>query len=226
MTVNNIQEENITLRARLSRLLAAQTTPGPRDLATSINPQTPTTSAGTGTGTGVDYVYLSRLQSELSSAKSTLLELELELAGLRGAENSNDVDVARHLLLSHHTTLSSLQAEANSLETVIGHLRNERDELAKQTEVVGRELEARKALRGAGEGAEEEQAANAVGVERALLDIRGWVDLAVKNWEQVCQGETEVIPADLPTCLDIDITGTERWRRIGGSTPRSMSKPT
>ena len=189
--MNNIQKENDQLRQRLAAILASR--PQASASASTSHPPDidPTLSNAVGSsGTGIDYAYLGKLQSELASAKSTLLERELELARMRGAETGDEVDVLRHLLLSHNTTLTSLQAETGTLHSMIDHLRTERDELARQGRVVTRELAGRRALRDAENGMERDVAAQGgegriVGVERALLDIRGWMDGAAKTWDQV-----------------------------------------
>lgn len=81
----------------------------------------------------------------------------------------------------------NLKKEVKSLHGIIDGYRVERDDLAKQRVVVQKELEARRSLRDVVDQPGVPGGANgAVGVERALLDMRGWVDNAVKVWEQVC----------------------------------------
>lgn len=175
MTVNNIQEENNRLRSRLSALLA----PKPTEQSQA--------SADTETMSGalVDYGQLGKLQAELAAAKATLVDRELELARIKGADDDDD-DVLRRDILHQNTTLQSAQAEVKALHSVIKQLRSERDSLARQRDVVSREIEARQSLREAsGETPSLSTNARAAGVERALLELRGLVDGVIRSWDQV-----------------------------------------
>lgn len=173
MTVNNIQDENQRLRARLASLLANK----PSDAAQS------TGDAETPMPTGIDYTGLAKLQSELAEAKATLLQRELDLSNAQG-HDTEDGDGARAALLSSTASLQSVQAEVKTLQSLIAHLRSERDTFSRQRDVLSRELDARRVLR---ETVGEIPGGNAraAGVERALLDLRSLVDGVLKTWEQV-----------------------------------------
>lgn len=174
MTVNNIQDENQRLRSRLAALLASKTDESsePHDAAEVAAPA------------GIDYTTLAKLQTELATAKDTLMQRELELATLQGTSEDDGTDDLRSAYLSSSKTLQNGQYEVKALHSLIGHLRSERDGLARQRDMLSRELEARRALR---EVAADGTGSNsrAVGVERALLDLRGLVDGVIRNWEQV-----------------------------------------
>jgi len=191
--VQHMHVENDQLRKGLATLLASRP-----DAAASSSLTDPTIDPILSTpapqnGTGIDYAYLSRLQTELASSKSTLLDKELELARLKGVEvNGDDLDDLRHLILSHHAKLTTLDAEAKSLESTVNHLRSERDELAKQGAVIRRELDMRRALSGI-EGPEAEVGVNqAPGEDAALLDVSGWMEAAAKNWDQVSRSQVGI----------------------------------
>lgn len=193
ISVQHMHVENDQLRQGLATLLASRP-----DAAASSSLTDPTIDPILSTpapqnGTGIDYAYLSRLQTELASSKSTLLDKELELARLKGVEvNGDDLDDLRHLILSHHAKLTTLDAEAKSLESTVNHLRSERDELAKQGAVIRRELDMRRALSGI-EGPEAEVGVNqAPGEDAALLDVSGWMEAAAKNWDQVSRSQVGI----------------------------------
>lgn len=191
--MQHMHVENDQLRKGLATLLASRP-----DAAASSSLTDPTIDPILSTpapqnGTGIDYAYLSRLQTELASSKSTLLDKELELARLKGVDvNGDDLDDLRHLILSHHAKLTTLDAEAKSLESTVNHLRSERDELAKQGAVIRRELDMRRALSGI-EGPEAEVGVNqAPGEDAALLDVSGWMEAAAKNWDQVSRSQVGI----------------------------------
>jgi len=193
ISVQHMHVENDQLRKGLATLLASRP-----DAAASSSLTDPTIDPILSTpapqnGTGIDYAYLSRLQTELAFSKSTLLDKELELARLKGVEvNGDDLDDLRHLILSHHAKLTTLDAEAKSLESTVNHLRSERDELAKQGAVIRRELDMRRALSGI-EGPEAEVGVNqAPGEDAALLDVSGWMEAAAKNWDQVSRSQVGI----------------------------------
>ncbi len=193
ISVQHMHVENDQLRKGLATLLASRP-----DAAASSSLTDPTIDPILSTpapqnGTGIDYAYLSRLQTELASSKSTLLDKELELARLKGVEvNGDDLDDLRHLILSHHAKLTTLDAEAKSLESTVNHLRSERDELAKQGAVIRRELDMRRVLSGI-EGPEAEVGVNqAPGEDAALLDVSGWMEAAAKNWDQVSRSQVGI----------------------------------
>jgi hypothetical protein len=176
MTVNNIQDENHRLRTRLAGLLS--TKPGE-----AAQPGSEVEAAAS-VPTGIDYAALARLQAELAGAKATLLERELELGKAHGGHQTERGDEIRAQLVRSGSDLHALQAEVKALHSVISHMRIERDGLARQRDTLGRELEARRALRDAvGEAPGGQQ--RAAGVERALLDLRGLVDGVIKTWDQV-----------------------------------------
>jgi chromosome segregation ATPase len=163
LTVTNISDENQRLRNHLSALLAQQ-----RQALPIVQPQTETSN-------GVDYANLARLQAELQAAKVVLLEKEANL-------DAKGSDPLRKQLIASNETLNALQAEVKSLYAVVEHLRLERETLARQNEMVLREIEGRRAVRDA---VDDVGSGRSVGVERALLDVRGVVDAVVKSWGQV-----------------------------------------
>ncbi|KAL1409681.1 hypothetical protein Q8F55_003677 [Vanrija albida] len=181
MTVNNIQDENHRLRSRLSALLAAKV---PEATQPSAEAEAPVATAPLITAT-LDYEGLSKLQTELASAKTTLSSKEIELGRLRGEVNdSGQGDEAQHQLVAQTASLKASQAEVASLHSLIGHLRADRDSLARQCDVLSHEISARRALREFVADAPSTTSSRANGVERALLELRGLVDGVVKTWEQ------------------------------------------
>lgn len=178
MTVNNIQEENTRLRARLAALVAVKPDTAPPE------GDVPSISSSS-----IDITILSRLQGELAAAKATLLDRELELGRLSSpaAQTPAGAEETRRTLVSRTAALQEAQSEVRALNTVINELRTEHESLNRRCEVVTRELELRRSLQGSpGESASLSSAnSRATGVERTLLELRGLVDGVIKTWEQV-----------------------------------------
>lgn len=174
MTVNNIQDENNRLRARLSALLASK----------SAEQQPSTGDSELVAGTPVDYTHLGKLQAELASAKSTLMDREMELTRIQGG-GDEDVERLRRDVAQQNVALQSTQAEVKTLHSLIKQLRTERDSLARQKDVLAREIEARRILRDSSEETPSLSTnARAAGVERALLELRGLIDGVIRSWDQ------------------------------------------
>ncbi|GMK59953.1 hypothetical protein CspeluHIS016_0901700 [Cutaneotrichosporon spelunceum] len=200
MTVNNIQEENNRLRARLATLVAVkpEATPSDGD-ATSVS------------SSSIDVTTISRLQGELAAAKTTLLERDLELGRLNNPASHvhAGVDETRGTLVTRTAALQEAQSEVRALHAVINELRTEHDNLSRRREVVTRELELRRSLQGSsGETATlPADSARASGVERTLLELRGLVDGIIKTWEQ-----SSMIPGrpDDPNSRSVEATDAER----------------
>ncbi|BEI94942.1 uncharacterized protein CcaverHIS019_0705230 [Cutaneotrichosporon cavernicola] len=175
MTVNNIQEENNRLRARLAALVSVKPDATPPD-AVSVS------------SSSIDVATISRLQGELAACKATLLDRELELGHLNtpAADIQAGADETRRTLVSRTATLQEAQSEVRALNTVINELRTEHDNLNRRREIVTRELELRRSLQGSpGEAtALSADHSRASGVERTLLELRGLVDGVIKTWEQ------------------------------------------
>ena len=107
--------------------------------------------------------------------------------------------VLRQVLLDQYTSLKTLQAESSSLESLVSLLDKEKEEIVKQTEAISMALQARGigAPSTSGEGAAkapgvqvedvDEDAEPAEeqgqGVQKALAEIRGWVDAAVRDYQ-------------------------------------------
>jgi hypothetical protein len=198
--VAQMGEENAKLRARLAELLAARSSVAPPEIASA----TPPPASAKPIESGVDYAYLSKIQSEIHTAKATLLERELELNRLRNdtpVKADASIDNLRRGLLKQYTKQTYLQAEATSLETMIGQIRTEKDELGKQTDLLNRDILHRKTYQivevpteppqseamevdvGVGEMEEHGEIAHdheheeAIG-DKSMMDIGGWVDAA------------------------------------------------
>ncbi|KAK4684328.1 hypothetical protein P7C73_g5854, partial [Tremellales sp. Uapishka_1] len=172
LTVANIQEENNRLKAHLATLLVSKQ-------PTSSQSPRPATDAD-----GIDYTSLGKLQAELKVAKERLLMRELQLASLSANPGEAGTE-QRKELMEKEAVLGKMGGEARSLLAVIEHLREEKQALGLRRKIVERELEARRTLGGMVDQAVLDGGEKrALGVERALLDLRGWIDGAVKNWEQ------------------------------------------
>ncbi|ORY22620.1 hypothetical protein BCR39DRAFT_551169 [Naematelia encephala] len=192
VTVQNLQDQNARLRAKLAVLAASRPNPS-SDPTTIVEGSTSTPSAPA--GTGIDLVYVGKLRQELLSAKRTLLDKEAQIARLRGDSTpSTNVDGIRMNMLQRNAELTQLSAEARSLEVMTAQLSAEKDELTRQARVVSDELDARKVLKAVGEGQVEEaglgegdadgieEHAGQEGVDGTLLDVR-WIDEAVRNYD-------------------------------------------
>lgn len=239
LSVANMQEENQRLRAKLQTLLASRPPDSPVEPpSSSVDPLLSSSSTSIVpapvTGTGIDYMYIAKLQNELTSAKTILFERCLEHSRLKKSSQDFVEDPQRSLkldMVSNLTKVVGLQAEMAGLQTVLGHLNIEKDGLEQQREKVEKEVNGNKVVRDAiavaRRIAEQENAQRALqaqnveravsvphmplenehqsalpestqqtpegddgnrdgaGVDKALLDIRGWIDAAVKGWDQV-----------------------------------------
>lgn len=176
MTVQNIQEENQRLRNQLQTLLASGNASN-----VPANESVPETSANPDT-LGLDYDLLSTLQTELESLE----------AKIQSASNPS----AQLAALTH--TLNEKTIQADALRDTISHLKTTREAVHTEKEVLEREIQGRKILAKAREIVGEDDrfeglmgvpgglgGGRAVGVERALLDVRGMLDEAVRTWNQV-----------------------------------------
>lgn len=180
--MSNIQEENNRLRARLSSLI-------------SVKPEAvPTVDGGDGSASNapsssIDIATLARLQGELSAAKTTLLDRELELGRIVNSASQpqlSSTDETRRTLMSRTAALQAAQSEVRALNTVVNELRTEHESLNRRREVVSRELDVRRSLNDSpGDAAAISTASRASGIERTLLELRGLVDSVIKTWEQV-----------------------------------------
>lgn len=193
MTVNNIQEENNRLRARLSSLVTVK----PEAAQVADNGD----ASNNPSSSSIDISALARLQGELSAAKATLLERELELGRLgNSAASQNGIDETRRTLMSRTAALQATQAEVRALNTVINELRTEHESLNRRREVVSRELEVRRSLQASpGDASAISAASRSSGVERTLLELRGLVDGIIKTWEQV-----RLLPLDSADLAELD----------------------
>lgn len=125
---------------------------------------------------GVDHTYLSKVQSELVSYRTTLLKTHLELAALRSgkpdhtsplnldrmnddSENHHEdelpplpgtvqenMDILRKTLLDRFNKYTYIKSEFDSLASLVVFLRDEKDNVTKQMADVKRELDVRRGL--------------------------------------------------------------------------------
>lgn len=124
---------------------------------------------------GVDHTYLSKVQSELVSYRTTLLKTHLELAALRSGkpdhtsplnlDRMNDsedhhedelpplpgtvqenMDILRKTLLDRFNKYTYIKSEFDSLASLVVFLRDEKDNVTKQMADVKRELDVRRGL--------------------------------------------------------------------------------
>lgn len=194
MTVNNIQEENNRLRARLSSLVAVKPEAVPKFDGGEGAPSS--------SSSHIDFAALTRLQVELSAAKATLLERELELGRLINLDQNqlDDVDETRRTLVARSAALQVAQSEVRALNSVINELRTEHELLNRRHEVVSRELDVRRSLHdSSADSSPLSTASRANGVERTLLELRSLIDGVIKTWEQV-RLMRPASPALLNTC--------------------------
>ena len=197
-SVKDVEEENIRLRARLAALSGhsggSEPTPD-----TAVPKSVETASAPIEDPLAIDHGYLKRLQAELEAARETLLNKQIEVARLLGAEFSDEVEAMRSSIFSQHGNLVTLQAETSSLDRMMGHLMKEREDINKQADLIRADIDERKngtkgQVNGKAHDANPQDSSAADGgdkqagssrVEQALMEIRGWVDAAVREWGQV-----------------------------------------
>jgi hypothetical protein len=77
-----------------------------------------------------------------------------------------------------------LKAETKSMESMARNLSLERQNLIQERDRITREVEARMAIKQIN-GVGEEGSGGVDSVERVLLEVRGWLDETIANWEEV-----------------------------------------
>ncbi|KAL7423978.1 hypothetical protein Q5752_001563 [Cryptotrichosporon argae] len=184
MTVNNIQDENAALRARLSALLGQKPAADAAAPGGSAHAHAHAAPAGhAARPITVDYAALGQLQAELAAARSALLARELERAGGSGDGDVSGDEETRAALVNETGRLEAARTEVRALHAVVAALKGERDGLARQRDVLARELDARRAVRAAVDDGRTDSV-QGLGAERALLEIRALLDGAIKSWDQ------------------------------------------
>lgn len=146
--IGHLRKENEKLRARLAAL--QQSTSNPDVIEPNFSTLQPIPSLMTPQPEpiepkeiGIDRTYTSRLHTELSNAKSLLLDKYTELDRVRGREVEEEVLEQRRGLLGRHNGLIMLRAEEGAYNAVLGLLREETAELGEKGRVIAAELEKR-----------------------------------------------------------------------------------
>jgi hypothetical protein len=126
----------------------------------------------------------SELDAELGFSISTLKPLQVELAELR------------RRLRERNPTRGQLSPTPNDDEKTalvahVRYLKQESERVERQKQTLQREIAKRKVLLARKEKASEDESEEldaGVGVERALLEVRGWLDEALQSWSSVSHG--------------------------------------
>lgn len=219
MEAENIktQEEVTALRARLAALQAARNGTAPNEPASGPVVSSPVPQGDL----KVDSVYHGRLKQELRANREQLLIAESELKEHIGVDLSS-LWTKRLLLLDRLTDLSYLQAETSALESVKASLEKEREDIKSQTESIEREVEARKSYMPPTTTSEELPSGADGREDRNLMDIGGWVDAAVRDWQEVSRGaisaESELTPlqsGDIETQHDMVVHANDEIQGDG-----------
>lgn len=168
--------------------------------ATTTVPAPGSTDVPLGLGVdGIDLSALDSLRRQLESTRREVTELQSRAAG-RATE---DGDGATSFAVEKGRT-GSLVEEKEALVCLIETLKRERDQTELNRSLLERELTARRALL-AGSGPEADvdeetegpashvegkkhlggEPGRDVGVERALMEVRSWLDDALTGWQKV-----------------------------------------
>lgn len=144
---------------------------------------------------GMDFHVLDSLRRQVEAARNEVAEIEARIALKRGPATGKD---EVRSLAAAKTRTGTLAEEKEALLHVIETLKRERDEVQLERSVLERELSARRLLvAGTDEDASEKAATEAkrgkiggepgrdVGVERALMEVRSWLDGALNGWQKV-----------------------------------------
>jgi hypothetical protein len=198
-TVRNIQEENARLRTQLESLLAIATTSS-GTASSSSAPQTdnPMIDPSLGGTSSTDVAVHPDVETPYASMPLTgaLSELGLDIP-LLSSLHRQIVSLRAQVAEKEHANGSTgeeassaskqVRTERNSLIALIAHLKEEREKIDRESALLEREIKQKKVLIGM-EGAEESKEVkedDAVAVERALIEVRSWLDDALKGWQDV-----------------------------------------
>lgn len=149
--VNETAAENARLRAKLAAMRAAQAQPPVPPTTEQYRPLSSKTKKAivpSEGSLGVDFSYLNKIANELHSNKKLLLQRQLELARLKGADQpeSAELDDARQRLLDAEHDARVLRAEEGSIQLLLGSLQAERDTMNKTARTLAQQTEERRAL--------------------------------------------------------------------------------
>lgn len=146
---------------------------------------------------GMDFHVLDGLRRQVEAARVEVAEIEARIALKRGASTGED---EVRSLAAAKTRTGTLAEEKEALLHVIETLKRERDEVDLERRVLERELSARRLLVAGTEDDVSEKATTEgkkgkiggepgrdIGVERALMEVRSWLDNALTGWQKVSE---------------------------------------
>lgn len=144
----------------------------------------------------IDHQYFRKIVHDLQLLKETLIAKEVELERERSGNGQGDVQLdgqtarLRTELTSKAANLTLLQAEEQSISSMIKKLKMERDTWIMHGTRIAREVDARLAIKqidGVGGGSTTADAEQKSEVEKSLLQVKEWIDEVVDKWDEVSQ---------------------------------------
>jgi membrane-associated HD superfamily phosphohydrolase len=195
--VNELSEQNEKLRTKLDKLLAerpglspnhsiVESTPLPE--ATTEQPKLPE----------IDLRYFRKVLNNLEAHKYTLLTKEIQLERLHQGEHDMEMhddelhDLRERLIRNIGNKLLA-EAEVKSIEYIIRNLRLEKVSLTKERDTIAREVDARMAVKEINGVGEDEAGSQEDVVEKALLDVKGWIEETLAKWADVSSSTAMVV---------------------------------
>ena len=127
----------------------------------------------------------SEVDAELGFSISTLKPLQTELAELRRRLRE------RNASRGQPAPPATDDDEKTALLAHVRYLREENERVERQKQTLQREINKRRLLLARKERSSEDESEEVdagVGVERALLEVRGWLDEALQSWSSVSHG--------------------------------------
>ena len=177
---------------------------------------------------GMDFDMLDGLRRQVEAARMEVAEIEARIALKRGASTGED---EVRSLAAAKTRTGTLAEEKEALLHVIETLKRERDEVDLERSVLERELSARRLLvAGTEDDVSSEKATTEekkgkiggepgrdIGVERALMEVRSWLDNALTGWQKVSRIQNNLEASSIADCSAPDWNPATAGIRSGQS---------
>lgn len=150
---------------------------------------------------GIDHQYFRKVAQDIQYLREALIGREIDLQRERAGNNTSQPDAddetlrLRGELTQRLAKLTMLRSEEKAIQTIIRGLRLEKETLGKDRAKISKELDTRLAVKKieanpsstiyAAEEADVEEGSAMGPVEKALLDVRGWIDETLAKWNEV-----------------------------------------
>ncbi len=135
---------------------------------------------------GLDIPLLSSLHRQIITLRAQVVERERSL----DSSIQSGSTTATTTTTTATTNNKQIRSERTALISLIAHLKEEREKIDRENALLEREIKQKRVVNGVIEGGvsqeeEKKDGDDSVAVERALIEIRSWLDEALKGWQDV-----------------------------------------